>query len=196
MEQDGAGPSARTGQDRVCPGHVSPCLTCAQVMTANSWVGPGGGRWQNWSQGPWCPTGGRTGAGLPWTPCVICTVNQGHIPLNQTAQDPPEVTFVPLWETHCCQWKSRHCVTGSRWGVKPGPCPEMLWGHHTSRFNPWPRKSCPNWTKEATQVKKTAVMISAVGTCGALMMAPRSVPPSHGGDCEGWSQGSSRGGQS
>ena len=117
MEQDGAGPSARTGQDRVCPGHVSPCLTCAQVMTANSWVGPGGGRWQNWSQGPWCPTGGRTGAGLPWTPCVICTVNQGHIPLNQTAQDPPEVTFVSLWETHCCQWKSRHCVTGSRWGV-------------------------------------------------------------------------------
>lgn len=172
MEQDGPGPSARTGQDRVCPGHISPFLTCAQVMTVNSCVGPGGSRWQNWSQGPWCPTGGRTGAGLPWTPCVICTVNQGHTPLNQTAQDPPAVTFVPLWETHCCRWKSRYWVTGSHWGVKPGPCPEMLWGPHTSRFNPRPRNSCPNWTKEATQVKKTAVMISAVGTCGALMMAP------------------------
>lgn len=69
----------RTGQDRVCPGHINACLTCAQVMTANSWMGPGGGRWQNWIQGPWCPTGGRTGSRTTLdTMCHLCSEPGTH----------------------------------------------------------------------------------------------------------------------
>lgn len=95
-------------------------------------------------RGPGVPLEAGQGAGLPWTPCVICAVNQGHIPLNQRAQDPPAVTFGTLVGDTLLPEKSSYCYSGPL-GV--GPCPEMLWGHHTSRFNPQPRNSCPNWTK-------------------------------------------------
>ena len=45
---------------------------------------------------PGVPLEAGQGAGLPWTPCVTCAVNQGHTPLNQRAQGLPAVTFGTL----------------------------------------------------------------------------------------------------
>lgn len=47
---------------------------------------------------------------------------------------------------------------------------------------------------EATGVKLTAVMISAVGSCAVLMRFPCPVPTSRAGGCEGQSQSGGSGG--
>lgn len=51
------------------------------------------------SGAPGVPLEGGQGRTTLDTVCHLYS-EPGHTPLNQMAQDPPAVTFVPLWETH------------------------------------------------------------------------------------------------